>query len=303
MSVPAPLSSPASAARRRAITAVALTYAAALGVGVATGWALRSDHPILVAALSDLAATLLVFAFGVRHDNSSLYDPYWSVAPIPIAAYWASWAPGGPDLRAVLVLLLVAAWGVRLTTNWVARWRGLDDEDFRYREIRARTGRLYWPASLVAIHLLPTAWVFLGLLPTWPALSSGGRPSGALDLVALAVTAGAIAIETVSDLQLRRFLRTRSDPSAVLHTGLWRYSRHPNYFGEITFWWGLWLFGIAADPGWAWTAVGPVSITLLFAVVSIPWMDRRMRARHPEWTAQLQSISPLVPWPRRRERS
>jgi len=290
----------ASATRRQGLAAVAVAYAVALAAALVAGWALRGRSPILVAALADVAATVVVFLFSVRHDNSSLYDPYWSVAPVPIAAYWAWLAPGGLDLRAGLVLLLVTAWAVRLTGNWVARWHGLSDEDFRYVEIRGRTGRLYWPASLVSIHLMPTAWVFLGMLPTWPALSRAGGPFGLLDLAAVAVTAGAIALEAVSDLQLRRFVRTRRDPSAVLDDGLWRYSRHPNYFGEVTFWWGLWLFGLAADPSWAWTVVGPVSITLLFVLVSLPWMDRRMLSRHPEWAEGMRSTSALVPWPRRR---
>ena len=298
---PAPRSASASAEPSSSLAVVAVAYVAALAGALVTGWVLRGRAPILVAALADVAATLIVFIFSVRHDNSSLYDPYWSVAPVPIAAYWASCAPSAPDARAALVLVLVTAWGIRLTANWVGRWQGLGDEDFRYREIRARTGRLYWPASLVSIHLMPTAWVFLGLLPTWPALSGRGRPLGWLDLLAVAVTAGAIAIEAISDLQLRRFLRTRRDASAVLDQGLWAFSRHPNYFGEVTFWWGLWLFGVAADARWAaWTAVGPASITLLFAAVSIPWMDRRMLSRHPDWAARRAATSALVPWPRRR---
>lgn len=299
MSAPAAFSSPASPARRRALAAVSVAYAVALAVALGSGWTIRGRHPILVAALADLAATLVVFVFSVRHENSSLYDPYWSVAPIPIVAYWASGAPSRPDVRAILVIVLVTLWGIRLTANWVARWNGLGDEDFRYVEIRSRAGRLYWPASLVSIHLLPTAWVFLGLLPTWPALSGAGAPLRALDGLALLVTAGAIVIETIADLQLRRFLRTRGERPAVLDSGLWRYSRHPNYFGEVAFWWGLWLFGIAAEPGWAWTAVGPLSITLLFLLVSIPWMDRRMLSRHPGWAAQMRATSGLVPWPRR----
>ena len=299
MSAPAALSSPAASARRRGLVVVAIAYAAALAVGLTTGWAVAGHGPIVVAALADLAATAVVFAFSVWHDNSSLYDPYWSVAPIPIAASWAAHSPSGPDLRGLAVLVLIAIWGVRLTANWVARWRGLQDEDFRYVEIRSRTGRLYWPASLVSIHLLPTAWVFLGLLPTWPALSAPGSPLRLLDGVALVVAAGAIAIETLSDLQLRRFIRSRSDGSAVLESGLWRYSRHPNYFGEVAFWWGLWLFGIAADRGWAWTVIGPISITVLFVLISIPWMDRRMLSRHPGWAGRMRATSALVPWPRR----
>ena len=295
-----PPAASAPAARREGLAAVVVAYTAAILAACVTGWALRERHPILVAAVADAVGTAVVFAFSVRHGNSSVYDPYWSVAPIPVAAYWASVAPGGTGLRAALVLLLVTAWGVRLTANWASRWHGLGDEDFRYVEIRGKTGRLYWPASLVSIHLMPTAWVFLGLLPTWPALSAAGRPPGALDAAATLVTGVAIAIEAVSDLHLRRFMRTRRDPGAVLDAGLWRWSRHPNYFGEVTFWWGLWLFGLAADPAWAWTAVGPLSITLLFVFVSLPWMDRRMLSRHPEWAGRMKATSALVPWPPRR---
>jgi len=287
MPVPAP---------RRELAAVCLAYVAALLVALAIAWALRGHGSVLAAALADVAATLVVFCFSVRHDNSSVYDPYWSVAPIFIASGWAVGARGGA--RAVVVCVLIAVWGIRLTANWVGRWRGFADEDFRYAEIRARTGRLYWPVSLLTVHLLPTAWVFLGLLAVWPALAGDGPATNAVDAVAFVVTVGGIAIETVADRQLRTFLRARRDPSAVLETGLWRLSRHPNYFGEITFWWGLWLFGLAADPGRVWTVVGPLSITLLFVLVSIPWMERRMLSRHPAW-ARRTSTSALVPWPRR----
>jgi steroid 5-alpha reductase family enzyme len=276
-----------SAEHRRLLRAVAVAYLAALLGAVLTGVALGGRPPILVAAAADAVATLVVFAWSVRHDNSSLYDPYWSVAPVPIAAYWLSTA--APDLsrpRAGLVLLLVVAWAVRLTANCLLRWRSLGDEDFRYREIRARTGRLYWLVSLLTIHLLPTGWVFLGLLPLHPALASSARPLSLIDLVAALVTLAALLVEAVADLQLRRFLATRRDPGAVLESGLWGLSRHPNYAGEVLFWWGLWLFGVAADPGWWWTLVGPLAITALFLFVSIPWMDRRMEARHPGWLAR-----------------
>lgn len=286
------------AARARGLALVSLAYAAGLCAALGAGAALRGRDPLLVAAAADLAATLVVFAFSVSLDNSSVYDPYWSVAPIPMALYWASL--GGPGARALLVVALVSAWGVRLTGNWVARWGGPGDEDFRYREIRARTGRLYWPASLLSIHLMPTAWVFLGMLPAHAALAAPGRPLGPLDLLAAAVTAGAIALEATADRQLRAFLRERRDPAAVLDRGLWALSRHPNYLGEVLFWWGLWLFGLAADPGRAWTAVGPLSITLLFLLVSVPWMDRRMRARHPGWIPHMARTPALFPWPRRR---
>lgn len=288
--------------RRRLLGTVALCYGSAALAALATGWWLAGRHPVLVAGAADLVATLVVFACSVRADNSSLYDPYWSAAPLPIAAFWALASDGGSPLRAALVLAIVAGWGLRLTGNCLWRWRSLGEEDFRYREIRSRTGRLYWPASLVAIHLLPTAWVFLGLLPIYPALSRPGRPPGSVDALAALVAGGGIALEAVADLQLRRFLSSRRDPAAVLGDGLWALCRHPNYLGEILFWWGLWLFGLAADPAWAWTAAGPLAITLLFVLVSAPWMDRRMLARHPAFAERMASVPALVPRLRRRAR-
>ena len=284
--------------RARDLVIVALAYALALVVALAVGWALRDRHPILVAAAADLVATLMVFCFSVGCNNSSLYDPYWSVIPLPVAIYWAS--VGEPGLWQLLLLALVALWGARLTGNWAARWRGIRDEDFRYQEIRGRTGRLYWPASLFSIHLLPTIWVFLGLLPLYPALVRPS-PMTALAIAAFMVTAAAIAIETIADQQLRAFLRARRDPEAVLDKGLWAYCRHPNYLGEVLFWWGLYLFGLAAEPAWAWSVVGPLSITLLFVFISVPWMDRRLLLRHPAWAQSMKSLPALLPWPRRQE--
>jgi steroid 5-alpha reductase family enzyme len=277
-------------------------YLLALVAALATALALSGRDPIVVALVADVVATAVVFAFSLVLDNSSMYDPYWSAAPIPIVLYWAM-APGGSaaqPLRQFLVIFLVTAWGVRLTANWAARWHGLSDEDFRYVEIRSKTGRLFWPASFFSIHLFPTGWVFLALLATWPALNGPGRPLGWLDALAAGVTAGAILVEGISDLQLRRFMRTRRDKESVLDVGLWAWSRHPNYFGEVAFWWGLWLFGLAARPAWAWTVVGPISITMLFVFVSIPWMDRRMLERHPDWAGHMKRTSAFIPLPPRR---
>lgn len=298
MRAPAPTPAEPGPTRRRGIGVLALAYAVALAVAVAMAAALGGRHPLWIAAWADAAATCAVFVFSAAHDNSSVYDPYWSVAPIPIVLYWASTGAGG--VRAVLVIALVCAWGVRLTGNQLARWRGLADEDFRYAELRRRAGRGYWPVSFFSIHLFPTAWVFLGLLPLYPALALSTRPLGPLDAAAALVAAGGIAVEATADLQLRRFLRRRREPSEVLARGLWARSRHPNYLGELLFWWGLFLFGLAAAPGWAWTAIGPLAITALFVLVSVPWMDRRMLSRHPAFAERLRTTPALLPWPRRR---
>jgi steroid 5-alpha reductase family enzyme len=284
---------PAVKSKRSGQVFVVVAYLVALLAAAVPAHALAGRHPILIAAAADVAATIVVFLFSVGLDNSSVYDPYWSVAPLPIALYWIVVA-GNLGPRQLAILALVALWGVRLTANWAMRWRGPADEDFRYVEIRGKTGRAYWPASFAAIHLMPTVWVFLGLLPLYPALTRAGF--GALDVVAIAVTALAIALETIADRQLYRFLRSPHDPADVLATGLWARCRHPNYLGEILFWWGLFLFGLAAAPAWAWTLVGPLSITLLFVFVSVPWMDRRMLERHPKWAEHMKTVRALLPW-------
>jgi steroid 5-alpha reductase family enzyme len=276
---------------------VSLAYVSALFCALAVGRWLTGQHPILVAAVADFVATVVVFLFSVWLDNSSVYDPYWSVAPLPIALYWTKVAEAGTfGLRQGLILALLVVWGARLTTNWVWRWRGPIDEDFRYVEIRHKAGRAYWPASFVAIHLMPTIWVFLGLIPIFPALVRSGFT--ALDATAALLTTSAITVETLADWQLRKFLRSPLDPNRVLDSGLWSLCRHPNYLGEILFWWGLFLFGVAADPSWAWSVIGPIAITLLFVFVSAPWMDRRMLARHSGWALQMKKVRSLLPLPR-----
>src|SRR5262249_15545800 len=146
-------------------------------------------------AAADAVATLVVFAFSLAVDNSSMYDPYWSIAPIPIAA-WLGAVSDGLLVRRVVVVALVCLWGARLTWNWVRGWSGLGHEDWRYVDLRGKTGAAYWLVSALGLHLMPTVTVLAGLLSLQPALG-GTAPLGPLDLVAFLVTAGAVLLEGV----------------------------------------------------------------------------------------------------------
>jgi steroid 5-alpha reductase family enzyme len=253
--------------------------------------------PLWIAFAADVVATGVIFAFSVGFRNSSFYDAYWSVAPIAIGVYWIADAEsiGVDPRRQTAVLLLILWWGLRLTWNWARGWSGLDHEDWRYRRLEEQTGRAWWPVSFAGIHMLPTLLVFLGLLPVYAALSSGIRPWGWLDALATAVTAAAVLLEQTADRQLLRFRRAGPEPGAILAAGLWARSRHPNYLGEIGFWWGLYLFGLAADPGAWWTVVGAVAITLLFLGVSLPLMETRMLERRPGYAAHRERVPLLLP--------
>ncbi|MBN2497162.1 MAG: DUF1295 domain-containing protein [Deltaproteobacteria bacterium] len=288
--------------RSSSLLLVGLSYLAAAAAALGLGLALSGRHPLAVAAAADAAATAVVFAFSLLYDNTSNYDPYWSLAPLPIAVYFGL-APGAEPqpVRFWLVTGLIAAWGLRLTWNWIRAWPGLHCEDWRYADFRARSGRAYWLVSFAGLHGFPTLVVFGGLVPVWAAFEPGSRPLGWLDGLAGLVMLGAICIEAVADSQLHRFVsRPGRRPDEILDTGLWRYARHPNYFGEISFWWGLYLFALAADPASWWCVFGPAAITIMFVCVSIPMIERRMRARRPGWTAHARRSSALVPLPPRK---
>ena len=277
-----------------------VAYLVALAAAVAAATALPDGtHPLAVAGAADAVATMVVFAFSLAHDNSSVYDPYWSVAPVALVAYfaWLRVDRGADPVRLTAMSLLVGLWAVRLTFNFLRRWRGLDDEDWRYADYRERYPTAYWLVSFSGFHFFPTLVVYLGCTPLFAVSAQPGRPANWLDLLAAGVTLTAVVVETLADEQLRRFLDSNPPEGKIMSEGLWGYSRHPNYFGELLFWWGLYLFALAADPSWWWTGVGAVSITLLFVFVSLPLIEERSRERRPDWQAHAARVSRLVPWP------
>ncbi len=147
---------------------------------------------------------------------------------------------------------------------------------------------------------MPTVLVFLGCLPLYAALSAGSQPFGWLDALACLVTLGAIALEATADQQLLRFRREQTPGSrGTLRSGLWAWSRHPNYCGEVLFWWGVFGFGLAAGFQYWWSVAGAVSITLLFRFVSLKLIDDRMLTNRPDYKTRMETVPALVPRLRR----
>jgi steroid 5-alpha reductase family enzyme len=281
------------ASRGLGIVVSATAYITALLAAVYVAKAAELGHPLADLALGNLVATVVVFAFSVLADNSSVYDPYWSVQPLAIAGYylWADWDHLGA--RQIIVTVLVALYCLRLTSNFCRDWPGLHKEDFRYVSLRERFGKAYWPVSFLGIHLFPTIMVFLGCLPLYALTRPEVSGLGWLDAVGMLVTLGALLLALVADEQLRRFRRDPRSRGRVVASGLWSLSRHPNYLGEVTTWWGLWFFGLAAGAKWWWTAGGAVAITAMFVLVSIPWMERRMLSTRGEY-AEYQAKTPML---------
>lgn len=251
-------------------------------------------------AAADTAGTLGIFFFSYWRNNSSFYDAYWSVWP-PLAALFTGWLgmkAGADPMRIWAIGICVWLWGIRLTSNWARGWHGLQHEDWRYVDMRRTTKGMYWLTSLTGLHYFPTLLVFLGCLPMYAAMSLPGKAFNALDIVATVICIGATLIEFIADEQLRQ--HRRQNPGKSITTGLWSYSRHPNYFGEMSFWWGLYIFALAAGQNSLWMIAGAVSMTLLFVFISIPMMEKRMLERKPDYKEVQQKIYMLVPFFRKK---
>jgi steroid 5-alpha reductase family enzyme len=273
---------------------------AAYVVALAAGWAWlaagpSTDHLWLDTLVADLLATLVIFGASRLWRNSSLYDAYWSVVPPAILLYW--WVEAGTDgLRVWLVALVVAAWAIRLTGHWANGWPGVHHEDWRYVDLKQGAGRLEPVIDLMAIHVFPTLQVFLAMTPVYVVTVRPDRDTGWLDVVACVVGLGAVLLEHVADRQMIAFVRDRQ-PGQVMDRGLWGWSRHPNYVGEVGFWFSLALFGLAARPDeWWWIFVGTITMLAMFLLASIPMMEKRSLERRPDYARVVDRVPVFLPW-------
>jgi steroid 5-alpha reductase family enzyme len=291
-------------ATRKDFQPVIVAYAACIIAAVATLYWIHAAtvtsewRPLWAGFAADFVATVVIFIYSRAYKNSSFYDPYWSVIPPILMLYWMWVYPESMEnLRTWLVFALVWAWAIRLTANWSIYWPGLHHEDWRYPLVRERAGAFAIPADFLGIHLFPTIQVFLGCLPILVVLQHPDTPLGWLDVLAVVVTGGAIVIEMLADIQLHAFLKTRQ-PGQLMDQGLWGWSRHPNYFGEISFWVGLMLFGLAVAPSqWWWICAGALAMILMFVFASVPFLDNRSLERRPEYADYMRRVSAIIPLP------
>jgi steroid 5-alpha reductase family enzyme len=212
--------------------------------------------------------------------NSSIVDPFWGpgFAVVAWTAYLLADDPGG---RGVLVASLVSAWGLRLGLHLTIRNWG-KGEDFRYQTFRRRWRGPYWIVSLFRVFLLQAALLWVVSLPVQVAMVDGGTP-GVIAVVGVALWMVGFYFEIVGDLQLVRFKRDPANRGKVMDRGLWSLTRHPNYFGDFTVWWGHFLVAVA---GWgsAWTIVGPVVMSILLLRVSgVTLLEKSLVGRKPKY--------------------
>jgi len=242
-----------------------------------------------------LATGFLAWVVCTLRRNAGLVDIFWSLFLL-VAAVCFLRNSAEPTSRALLVLALVSIWAVRLAAHLAVRnWNA--PEDHRYQAIRARNQPGFEWKSLYLVFGLQAVLAFIVSLPLYAAMASPA-PLNALDwLGALLVVAG-ILTETVADTQLAAF---RDDPASrgqVLDRGLWRYSRHPNYFGEFCVWWGFYL--VALSTGAWWAIFSPLLMSVLLLRVSgVTLLEKDIGERRPAYAAYVARTNAFFPGPRR----
>ena len=240
-----------------------------------------------------VSATLIIFLFSNIHKNSSIYDPFWHVAPIPIVFYIAKQS-SLPTLELNLVLAAFLFWALRLTYNWYLNWNNLDHEDFRYIDLKNNNKYMAFINDLFGIHLIPTLIVNVSLYPIYVALNS--ESLNELVYVGFIIIIIAVVIQYISDDQMRKFRKDESNLGKTMKYGLWKYSRHPNYLGEVSFWFGIYIFALASGQTSIWLLACPMVMLTLFIFISCPMMDNRSLKKRSDYKEYMDKTPQLIMW-------
>ncbi|MDX1510926.1 MAG: DUF1295 domain-containing protein [Nitriliruptorales bacterium] len=250
----------------------------------------------LAGGLAALAVMVVTWLASLVQRDVSLVDRVWGLGFVAMAWTYAVAVDGGS--RILLAAVLITVWGLRLSVYITARNWG-DGEDPRYAAMRAKRPDTFAVRSLVTVFVLQGALAWLVALPLYGIAISGPDDLGWLDVIGVAIWAVGFTFEAVGDWQLSRFLGDEANRGRVLDTGLWRWTRHPNYFGDATMWWGIGVIGLAAGAWWG--LVGPALMMVLIVKVSgVALTDRNMagkskREGHAAYVARTSAFFPRPP--------
>lgn len=234
------------------------------------------------------------FVFSVAVKRNDVADVAWGLGFVLLS--WSSLFIGGElSMRSILVVVLVTLWGLRLAWHIHKRNKGRA-EDYRYRAWRKEWGRWFYLRSYAQVYLLQGIFLFLIVFPVLFLNRLSHTAFGLLDVLGVIVWLVGFFFEVVGDAQLARFIQNPAQKGKLMQSGLWGYTRHPNYFGEVTQWWGIWLVVCSVTGGW-WTVFGPLTITYLILKVSgIPMLEKKM-SEHPDFAAYKKRVSVFFPLP------
>jgi steroid 5-alpha reductase family enzyme len=236
----------------------------------------------------------LWFVLSVIKKRNDVADVAWGLGFVLLA--WTSLSLSYPsDSRGVLVTILVSIWGLRLAWHIHGRNTG-KAEDYRYLAWRKAWGNWFYVRSYFQVYLLQGFFLFLIALPVLVIHQEQPTDLGWIDFLGIAIWGLGFFFEVIGDAQLARFMKNPDNKGKLMQQGLWAYTRHPNYFGEVALWWGIWLLSVSVAGSW-FAIIGPATITYLILQVSgIPMLEKKM-AEHPDFAAYKSRVSAFFPWP------
>lgn len=281
--------------RTRSLFELFLSYSIAIVVGVLIFTILPWEIFIWKVLVADISATIVIWIHGNMRQNSSVYDPYWSVIP-PIILVLSSLSLGiDITTPAQLVILGITTWAIRLTWNWWIGWSDFSHQDWRYTMIKEKMPKLWHLSNLFGIMLMPTILVFLQLVVAIHILQAQAQANG-LTFVGFLMIVGATILQATADAQMRQFKEKHKGSKKLIREGLWKVSRHPNYFGEMMVWWGVYVIYASTINTLDWLVISPILMTALFYFISIPMMEKKLLLSRPEYQQVQMEVSMIIPW-------
>lgn len=245
--------------------------------------------------LADIAAMLFIYIMSLLLNNASLYDPYWSVIPPIFIIFVFYYHNLTLNLPYFLMMLAISFWALRLTLNWVKGWHGLNEVDWRYLMIRDKAPKLYFLTNFLAIQLFPTLIVFIQIL-VGIHIFEFVATLNIVFMIGFMMVVIATIIQYISDEQMRKFRKNNQKDKKCIDEGLWRYTRHPNYFGEVMVWWGLYVMYVGIAKQLDLYILAPIAMSMLFIFISIPMMEKKILKTRPEYKLYQEQVSMIIPF-------
>lgn len=247
----------------------------------------------VILAIALFAYMNLWFIASLIKKRNDIADIAWGLG-FTLLAWTSLYIAGDFGTRGLVVSILVSIWGLRLAFHIYKRNRG-KDEDYRYLEWRKAWGKWFYLRSYLQVYLLQGLLLFLIVMPVLFINRNTGSSVNYLDILGILIWAIGFIFEVIGDAQLVKFIKNPENKDKLMQSGLWKYTRHPNYFGEVTQWWGIWIIALSVADGWM-TIIGPLTITVLILKVSgIPMLEKNM-AKKPGFAEYKRQTSIFLPW-------
>ena len=271
-------------------------FAIAIGTGV---FLLLKDymHFLFAILIVDVSATIFVWLMGVIFKTASMYDPYWSLQTLffylGMLIYFNNF-----NWFTLVPLIIISLYSIRLTANFIIGFHDLTYVDWRYKMLANKSGKLFQLVDLFGICMFPTLVVYSASIPLY--IYASLSTFSYLDFIGSGIIVVGILLELISDIEMKRFIKNRQSKEEVINIGLWKYSRHPNYLGEIIIWFGVPLILIIHNPIYWYYIFGAVINLLMFLFISIPMEEKHMLEYKPSLKEYIKRTSMLLILPRRK---